>query len=88
MALIDAIPPIFLHMSIFIIDQSKELDDIISTQPHWFIRMGARLFLLLLVSLRALSWLIILVTKWAAHRECETFGLVGTRGQAQTRGAG
>ena len=58
MALTGAILPIFLHMPISTIDHSEELDDIISTQPHWFIRMGTGLFLVLLVALLALSWLI------------------------------
>ena len=45
-------------MPVSTVDHSEELDNIISTQPHWFIRMGTGLFLVLLVALLALSWLI------------------------------
>ena len=42
--------PITLH--------SEELDDIITAQPHWFVRLGTGLFLLLLAALLLLSWLV------------------------------
>ena len=42
--------PIILH--------SEELDDIITAQPHWFVRLGTGLFLLLLAALLLLSWLV------------------------------
>lgn len=41
-----------------IISHSEELDDIITAQPHWFVRLGTGLFLLLLGALLLLSWLV------------------------------
>ena len=37
---------------------SEELDDIITTQPHWFIRIGMGFFLLLFAMVLALSWVV------------------------------
>lgn len=40
------------------ISHSEELDDVITAQPHWFVRLGTSLFLLLLGALLLLSWLV------------------------------
>lgn len=45
-------------MSAPTISHSEELDDIITAQPHWFVRLGTGLFLLLLGALLLLSWLV------------------------------
>ena len=37
---------------------SEELDDVITSQPHWFIRIGMGLFLLLFGIVLLLSWLV------------------------------
>lgn len=37
---------------------SEELDDVITTQPHWFIRIGMGLFLLFFGLILMLSWLV------------------------------
>ena len=41
-----------------VFSHSEELDDVITTQPHWFIRIGMGLFLLFFGLVLALSWLV------------------------------
>lgn len=47
-----------MYMPVSTFSHSEELDDVITTQPHWFIRIGMGLFLLFFGLVVVLSWLV------------------------------